>query len=74
MFSNNKTNHFIFGRDWTGDLKKLPNIKMRKVSSKVSDTKTEELEVDDDDDDGGDESHEADDQELDGSMEISASH
>lgn len=23
-----------FGRDWSGDLKKLPNIKLRKVSKK----------------------------------------
>lgn len=33
-----------FGREWTGDLKKLPNIKLRKVSNKGSDTKHEEEE------------------------------
>uniref|UniRef100_A0A096LX44 Translation machinery-associated protein 16 n=1 Tax=Poecilia formosa TaxID=48698 RepID=A0A096LX44_POEFO len=35
------TKHLKLFRDWTGDLKKLPNIKMRKVSSKVLDTKAE---------------------------------
>lgn len=33
-----------FGREWTGDLKKLPNIKLRKVSKKGLDTKNEEEE------------------------------
>ncbi|CAK6973987.1 translation machinery-associated protein 16 [Scomber scombrus] len=42
-------------REWTGDLKKLPNIKLRKVSNKVADTGKEgeeknEAEVEDDDD------------------------
>lgn len=27
-----------FNREWTGDLKKLPNIKTRKVSAKGSDS------------------------------------
>ncbi|XP_014857249.1 PREDICTED: translation machinery-associated protein 16 [Poecilia mexicana] len=50
------TKHLKLFRDWTGDLKKLPNIKMRKVSSKVLDTKAEmeekeEMEHDDEDDD-----------------------
>lgn len=31
-------------REWTGDLKKLPNIKLRKVSNKGLDTKNEEEE------------------------------
>lgn len=31
-------------REWTGDLKKLPNIKLRKVSNKGLDTKNEEKE------------------------------
>ncbi|XP_053188402.1 translation machinery-associated protein 16 [Scomber japonicus] len=46
-------------REWTGDLKKLPNIKLRKVSNKVADTSKEgeeknEAEEDDDDDDDED--------------------
>ena len=46
---------FWVDREWTGDLKKLPNIKLRKVSNKVADTSKEgeeknEAEEDDDDD------------------------
>ncbi|XP_037546418.1 translation machinery-associated protein 16 [Nematolebias whitei] len=33
--------HLKTFREWTGDLKKLPNIKLRKVSSKDLDTKRE---------------------------------
>lgn len=29
---------FFFNREWTGDLKKLPNIKMREVSAKGFDS------------------------------------
>lgn len=32
---------FNFCREWTGDLKKLPNIKLRKVSKKGLDAKNE---------------------------------
>ncbi|XP_076584604.1 translation machinery-associated protein 16 [Chaetodon auriga] len=42
-------------REWTGDLKKLPNIKLRNVSSKGLDTKTQEEEKHEaEDDDEGD--------------------
>lgn len=34
----------LFCREWTGDLKKLPNIKLRKVSNRGLDTKSEEKE------------------------------
>ncbi|KAG7221912.1 hypothetical protein INR49_016938 [Caranx melampygus] len=51
--------HLKTFREWTGDLKKLPNIKLRKVSNKGLDTKDEgqdkdEKEVDDNEDDGDD--------------------
>ncbi|KAM3864787.1 translation machinery-associated protein 16 [Diretmus argenteus] len=56
--------HLKTFREWTGDLKKLPNIKLRKVSKKGLDTKTKEEENkeageeeaigDDDDDDDED--------------------
>ncbi|KAM7009222.1 translation machinery-associated protein 16 [Tautogolabrus adspersus] len=39
--------HLKTFREWTGDLKKLPNIKLRKVSKKGLDTKTEEEEKQD---------------------------
>ncbi|XP_029356948.1 translation machinery-associated protein 16 [Echeneis naucrates] len=35
------TKHLKTFREWTGDLKKLPNIKLRKVSNKGLDTKSE---------------------------------
>lgn len=44
--------HLKTFREWTGDLKKLPNIKLRKVSNKVRDTKNEgedKNEAEDDD-------------------------
>ncbi|XP_054912402.1 translation machinery-associated protein 16 [Poeciliopsis prolifica] len=69
------TKHLNSFRNWTGDLKKLPNIKMRKVSSKVLDSKTEteekeQVEHDDDDDaDRGDEE-----EPLDEDMEMPESH
>uniref|UniRef100_A0A3Q2P5V3 Translation machinery-associated protein 16 n=1 Tax=Fundulus heteroclitus TaxID=8078 RepID=A0A3Q2P5V3_FUNHE len=44
------TKHLKTFRDWTGDLRKLPNIKMRKISSKALDTKTETEEKDEADD------------------------
>lgn len=43
---------YLFNREWNGDLKKLPNIKMRKVSAKkntaVKETHTEEEEHEED--------------------------
>ncbi|XP_040001501.1 translation machinery-associated protein 16 [Xiphias gladius] len=51
--------HLKTFREWTGDLKKLPNIKLRKVSNKGLDTKNEgqekrEADEDDDEDDDND--------------------
>ncbi|XP_040892941.1 translation machinery-associated protein 16 [Toxotes jaculatrix] len=46
--------HLKTFREWTGDLKKLPNIKLRKVSKKALDTKNEGEEAEDDDDEGDD--------------------
>ncbi|XP_018546439.1 translation machinery-associated protein 16 [Lates calcarifer] len=51
--------HLKTFREWTGDLKKLPNIKLRKVSKKGQDTKSEkeekhEAEDDDNEDDDDD--------------------
>ncbi|XP_035515248.1 translation machinery-associated protein 16 [Morone saxatilis] len=43
--------HLKTFREWTGDLKKLPNIKLRKVSNKGLDTKNEEEEKHDAEDD-----------------------
>lgn len=34
----------LFCREWTGDLKKLPNIKLRTVSNKGLDTKSKRTE------------------------------
>lgn len=50
-------------REWTGDLKKLPNIKLRKVSNKGLDTKNEEKEENRDADDHNEDDE--DDNELD---------
>uniref|UniRef100_A0A1A8QRR0 Translation machinery-associated protein 16 n=3 Tax=Nothobranchius TaxID=28779 RepID=A0A1A8QRR0_9TELE len=41
------TKHLKTFREWTGDLKKLPNIKLRKVSKKNVDTKNEMEEKED---------------------------
>lgn len=51
-----------FCREWTGDLKKLPNIKLRKVSNKSLDTKNKEEEKHDAEDDDEDD---LDDEQLD---------
>ncbi|KAM9856501.1 translation machinery-associated protein 16 [Aulostomus maculatus] len=57
--------HLNTFRDWTGDLKKLPNIKLRKVSNKGLDGKKEqEEEVADDNEDDYDDDDD-DDEELD---------
>ncbi|XP_034543465.1 translation machinery-associated protein 16 [Notolabrus celidotus] len=54
--------HLKTFREWNGDVKKLPNIKLRKISNKGLDTKTEqeekqdiENEFEDDEDDNFDE-------------------
>ncbi|KAM9363947.1 translation machinery-associated protein 16 [Symphorus nematophorus] len=49
--------HLKTFREWTGDLKKLPNIKLRKVSNKGLDTKNEE----DDAENKEEEKHDAED-------------
>ncbi len=55
-----------FCREWTGDLKKLPNIKLRKVSNKGVDTKIDDGKKPDAGDDNEDELD--DDEELDDTM------
>ncbi|XP_072240970.1 translation machinery-associated protein 16 [Leuresthes tenuis] len=57
--------HLKTFREWSGDLKKLPNIKMRKVSNKGLDAKNEAEEADDD--------HE-DDEQVDETVQMSESH
>ncbi|XP_059198594.1 translation machinery-associated protein 16 [Centropristis striata] len=62
--------HLKTFREWTGDLKKLPNIKLRKVSNKGLSTKNEEEEkqdaVEDDEDDvDDDDEDDLDDEQLD---------
>ncbi|KAK5926243.1 hypothetical protein CgunFtcFv8_021832 [Champsocephalus gunnari] len=55
-------------REWTGDVKKLPNIKLRKVFKKDLETKNEEddkPEDADDDDDNKDDEDDLDDDQLD---------
>lgn len=57
---------FYFCREWTGDLKKLPNIKLRKVSNKDLDTKNEgKEEKHDAEDNNEDDEDDLDDEELD---------
>ncbi|KAM4750568.1 translation machinery-associated protein 16 [Anableps anableps] len=71
------TKHLKTFRDWTGDLKKLPNIKMRKVSSKVLDTKAETEEQEEAEQDGGGHEENEDDsldEDLDGNVEMSEVH
>lgn len=59
------------GREWSGDLKKLPNIKLRKVSNKGLDTtkdegqEKDEAEVDDNEEDDDDDDALEDNEELD---------
>ncbi|XP_068583149.1 translation machinery-associated protein 16 [Cebidichthys violaceus] len=53
-------------REWTGDLKKLPNLKLRKVSTKDLETKNEEEDKRDDaEDDNEDDEDDLDDEQLD---------
>ncbi|XP_031719156.1 translation machinery-associated protein 16 [Anarrhichthys ocellatus] len=52
-------------REWTGDLKKLPNLKLRKVSNKDLETKNEEEDKRDDaEDDNEDDEDDLDDEQL----------
>lgn len=55
----------LFLREWTGDLKKLPNLKLRKVSNKGLDTKNEEEEKHDAEEDNEDDEDDLDDEKLD---------
>ncbi|XP_076003837.1 translation machinery-associated protein 16 [Genypterus blacodes] len=55
--------HLKTFRDWSGDLKKLPNIKLRKVSDKGVDAKNEEEEKNEVEHQGEDEDDKDDEQE-----------
>ncbi|XP_056227291.1 translation machinery-associated protein 16 [Seriola aureovittata] len=58
--------HLKTFREWTGDLKKLPNIKLRKVSNKGLDTKNEGQENDEaEEEDNEDDDVALDDEQLD---------
>lgn len=63
----NTGSHFLFclGREWTGDLKKLPNIKLRKVSKKGLDTRNEGEEKNEAEEDDNEEEDDLDDEQLD---------
>lgn len=70
--------HLKTFREWTGDLKKLPNIKLRKVSNKSLESKKEgeekhegEQDQEDDDDDNEEDGSDLDCEQMD---EISDSH
>ncbi|XP_068607295.1 translation machinery-associated protein 16 [Brachionichthys hirsutus] len=66
--------HLKTFREWTGDLKKLPNIKLRKVSNKGLDRTNEGKEQKrDEEDDIEDEDVLNDEEELDGSLLMSDS-
>ncbi|KAM4604472.1 translation machinery-associated protein 16 [Polymixia lowei] len=57
--------HLKTFREWTGDLKKLPNIKLRQVSNKGLDRKKEEEEkAEDDEEEDDDDDDQADDMAL----------
>lgn len=54
-----------FGREWNGDLKKLPNIKLRKVSNKDLETKNEKEEKHEEaEDDNEDDEDDLEDEQL----------
>lgn len=55
--------HFLC-REWTGDLKKLPNIKLRKVSHRDLDTKNNEEDKHKAEDDNEDDEDDLDDEQL----------
>lgn len=62
-----------FVSEWTGDLKKLPNLKLRKVSNKGLETKNEEEdEREDAEEDENAEDDEGDDEQLDEKVLLSA--
>ncbi|KAM4584305.1 translation machinery-associated protein 16 [Odontesthes bonariensis] len=63
--------HLKTFREWTGDLKKLPNIKMRKVSNKGLDAKNEAEEEDDDLEEDEDD---LDDEQVDEKVQMSETH
>uniref|UniRef100_UPI0037E77293 translation machinery-associated protein 16 n=1 Tax=Semicossyphus pulcher TaxID=241346 RepID=UPI0037E77293 len=65
--------HLKTFREWTGDLKKLPNIKLRKVSKKGLDTKTEEEEKQEIEDDNEEDEDDLDDEQLDDAVLMSDS-
>ncbi|XP_029997036.1 translation machinery-associated protein 16 isoform X1 [Sphaeramia orbicularis] len=54
------TKHLKTFREWTGDLKKLPNIKLRKVSNKGLEMRKEEAEKEEPEEDLGDDDDEDD--------------
>ncbi|KAI3353313.1 hypothetical protein L3Q82_019851 [Scortum barcoo] len=60
--------HLKTFREWTGDLKKLPNIKLRKVSNKGLDTKSEEEDKHVAEDDIEDDEDDLDEEQLDEKM------
>ncbi|KAF7655460.1 hypothetical protein LDENG_00055780 [Lucifuga dentata] len=57
--------HLKTFREWTGDLKKLPNIKLRKVSNKGVDIKNEEEEKNKGGEEGEDDKDDEDDEQVD---------
>ncbi|XP_017263408.1 translation machinery-associated protein 16 [Kryptolebias marmoratus] len=59
------TKHLKTFREWTGDLKKLPNIKLRKVSNKGSDTKNEAEEKEEAEDDQEEDEDDLDSEQMD---------
>ncbi|KAG8014687.1 Translation machinery-associated protein 16, partial [Nibea albiflora] len=63
--------HLKTFREWTGDLKKLPNIKLRKVSNKGLDTKNEEKEKDEAEVDNEDDEDDSDDEQVDDAVLMS---
>ncbi|XP_069023130.1 translation machinery-associated protein 16 [Embiotoca jacksoni] len=67
------TKHLKTFREWTGDLKKLPNIKLRKVSNKGLDTKNEGEEKQEEEDHEEDE-EDLDDEQIDEMLLMSDSH
>ncbi|XP_069545338.1 translation machinery-associated protein 16 [Brachyistius frenatus] len=67
------TKHLKTFREWTGDLKKLPNIKLRKVSNKGLDTKNEGEEKQEEED-HEEEEEDLDDEQIDEMLLMSDSH
>ncbi|KAM9770656.1 translation machinery-associated protein 16 [Menidia menidia] len=65
--------HLKTFREWTGDLKKLPNIKMRKVSNKGLDVKNEAAETEEPDSDHEEDEEESDDEQEKETVQMSES-